>query len=201
MTEAVRRRPYSVILLDEIEKAHPDTFNILLQLLDEGRLTDSKGRTADFRNTIVIMTSNMGSHEIQKSFQEIDNFNIAKYTAKKRSMKLLKKNLKPEFLNRIDDIILFSPLTKNEIKKIVELQFNKLSNKLKDKDIDLSITDEALEKLSELGFDPEYGARPVKRVIQKNILDKLSKMILSEKVSIKNKLIVDFFGDEIVIRN
>jgi len=201
LTEAVRRRPYSVILLDEIEKAHPDTFNILLQLLDEGRLTDSKGRTADFRNTIVIMTSNMGSHEIQKSFQEIDNFNIAKSTAKKRSMKLLKKNLKPEFLNRIDDIILFSPLTKNEIKKIVELQFNKLSNKLKDKNIDLSITDEALEKLSELGFDPEYGARPVKRVIQKNILDNLSKMILSEKVSIKNKLIVDFFGDEIVIRN
>ena len=201
LTEAVRRRPYSVILLDEIEKAHPDTFNILLQLLDEGRLTDSKGRTADFRNTIVIMTSNMGSHEIQKSFQEIDNFNIAKSTAKKRSMKLLKKNLKPDFLNRIDDIILFSPLTKNEIKKIVELQFDKLSNKLKDKDIDLSITDEALEKLSELGFDPEYGARPVKRVIQKNILDNLSKMILSEKVSIKNKLIVDFFGDEIVIRN
>ena len=167
LTEAVRRRPYSVILLDEIEKAHPDTFNILLQLLDEGRLTDSKGRTADFRNTIVIMTSNIGSSEIQKSFEEIEDFDKAKNEAKERSMTLLKKSLKPEFLNRIDDIILFSPLTKKEIRRIVELQFKKVSSKLKNRDIDISITEEALNKLSELGFDPEYGARPVKRVIQK----------------------------------
>ena len=201
LTEAIRRRPYSVILLDEIEKAHPDTFNILLQLLDEGRLTDSKGRTADFRNTIVIMTSNMGSEEIQRSFEEIDDFKEAKSRALNTTMMLLKKSLKPEFLNRIDDIILFSPLTKMEIKKIVELQFEIISKKLKNKNINLSITDDALDKLTDLGFDPEYGARPVKRVIQKNILDNLSKMILSEKVSTKNKLVVDFFGDEIVIRN
>jgi ATP-dependent Clp protease ATP-binding subunit ClpB len=201
LTEAVRRRPYSVILLDEIEKAHPDTFNILLQLLDEGRLTDSKGRTADFRNTIVIMTSNIGSSEIQKSFEEIKDFNKAKNEAKERSMTLLKKSLKPEFLNRIDDIILFSPLTKKEIRRIVELQFSKVSNKLKNKDIDISITEEALNKLSELGFDPEYGARPVKRVVQKNILDNLSKMILSGDIDSKSKLIVDYFGNEIIIRN
>jgi ATP-dependent Clp protease ATP-binding subunit ClpB len=201
LTEAVRRRPYSVILLDEIEKAHPDTFNILLQLLDEGRLTDSKGRTADFRNTIVIMTSNIGSSEIQKSFEEIEDFNKAKNEAKERSMTLLKKSLKPEFLNRIDEIILFSPLTKKEIRRIVELQFKKVSSKLKNKNIDISITEEALIKLSELGFDPEYGARPVKRVIQKKILDNLSKMILSEKVNSKSELIVDYFGNEIIIRN
>ena len=201
LTEAVRRRPYSVILLDEIEKSHPDTFNILLQLLDEGRLTDSKGRTADFRNTIVIMTSNIGSSEIQKSFEEIKDFNKAKNEAKERSMTLLKKSLKPEFLNRIDDIILFSPLTKKEIRRIVELQFSKVSNKLKNKDIDISITEEALNKLSELGFDPEYGARPVKRVVQKNILDNLSKMILSGDIGSKSELIVDYFGNEIIIRN
>ena len=201
LTEAVRRRPYSVILLDEIEKAHPDTFNILLQLLDEGRLTDSKGRTADFRNTIIIMTSNIGSSEIQKLFEEIEDFDNAKNEAKQRSMILLKKSLKPEFLNRIDDIILFSPLAKNEIKKIVEFQFKKIANKLKNKNIDISITDEALNKLSELGFDPEYGARPVKRVIQKNVLDYLSKMILSEKIDSKNELIIDCFSDKIVVRN
>lgn len=201
LTEAVRRRPYSVILLDEIEKAHPDTFNILLQLLDEGRLTDSKGRTADFRNTIVIMTSNLGSEEIQRSFEEINDFNKAKSRAMESTMILLKKSLKPEFLNRIDDIILFSPLNNKEIKKIIELQFDMICKKLKNKNIDLSMTDDALDRLSELGFDPEYGARPVKRVIQKYILNNLSKMILGEKVNIKNKLIVDFFGDEIVIRN
>ena len=201
LTEAVRRRPYSVIMLDEIEKAHPDTFNILLQLLDEGRLTDSKGRTADFRNTIVIMTSNIGSSEIQKSFEEIKDFNKAKNEAKERSMTLLKKSLKPEFLNRIDDIILFSPLTKKEIRRIVELQFKKVSSKLKNNDIDISITEEALNELSELGFDPEYGARPVKRVVQKNILDNLSKMILSGEVDSKSELIVDYFGNEIIIRN
>ena len=201
LTEAVRRRPYSVILLDEIEKAHPDTFNILLQLLDEGRLTDSKGRTADFRNTVVIMTSNIGSSEIQKSFEEIEDFDKAKNEAKERLMTLLKKSLKPEFLNRIDDIILFSPLTKKEIRRIVELQFKKVSSKLKNRDIDISITEEALNKLSELGFDPEYGARPVKRVIQKNILDNLSKMILSDEVDSKSELIIDYFGNELIIRN
>ena len=201
LTEAVRRRPYSVILLDEIEKAHPDTFNILLQLLDEGRLTDNKGRTADFRNTIVIMTSNIGSSEIQKSFEEIEDFDKAKNEAKERLMTLLKKSLKPEFLNRIDDIILFSPLTKKEIRRIVELQFKKVSSKLKNRDIDISITEEALNKLSELGFDPEYGARPVKRVIQKNILDNLSKMILSDEVDSKSELIIDYFGNELIIRN
>lgn len=201
LTEAVRRRPYSVILLDEIEKAHPDTFNILLQLLDEGRLTDSKGRTADFRNTIVIMTSNIGSNEIQKSFEEIEDFDKAKNEAKERSMTLLKKSLKPEFLNRIDEIILFSPLTKKEIRRIVELQFKKVSSKLKNKDIDISLTKEALNKLSELGFDPEYGARPVKRVIQKNIIDNLSKMILSEELDSKSELIIDYFDNEIIIRN
>ena len=147
------------------------------------------------------MTSNMGCEEIQRSFEEIDDFNKAKSRALDTTMMLLKKSLKPEFLNRIDDIILFSPLTKMEIKKIVELQFEIISKNLKNKNINLSITDDALDKLTDLGFDPEYGARPVKRVIQKNILDNLSKMILSEKVSTKNKLVVDFFGDEIVIRN
>ena len=194
LTDSIRRRPYQVILFDEIEKAHPDVFNILLQILDDGRLTDSKGKIVNFKNTLIIMTSNIGSQ-----IPIDDNFD---YTTKKNlALEELKNHFRLEFLNRIDDIILFSPLTKMEIKKIVELQFEIISKKLKNKNINLSITDDALDKLTDLGFDPEYGARPVKRVIQKNILDNLSKMILSEKVSTKNKLVVDFFGDEIVIRN
>ncbi|MBQ0734088.1 ATP-dependent chaperone ClpB [Aquimarina celericrescens] len=201
LTEAVRRKPYSVVLLDEIEKAHPDTFNILLQVLDEGRLTDNKGRTADFRNTIIIMTSNMGSHIIQDKFETIKDMDTAMEAAKIEVLGLLKQSVRPEFLNRIDDIVMFSPLTKENIKEIVRLQLQYVSKMLSQQHITLDATEEAVEFLSERGFQPEFGARPVKRTIQKEVLNKLSKEILAGKVSTESIILLDEFDNNLVFRN
>ena len=201
LTEAVRRKPYSVILLDEIEKAHPDTFNVLLQVLDEGRLTDNKGRTADFKNSVVIMTSNLGGSEIKEAFKLHSDFETAEAAAKITVMEQLKAKVKPEFLNRIDDIILFSPLTAIEIKQIVGLQFDIIAKRLSNQNIFLTATDEALEALAVMGFDPEYGGRPVKRVMQKQVLNLLSKELLAGNISSDKAIIVDYFDNKIVYRN
>ncbi|MDH5413483.1 MAG: ATP-dependent chaperone ClpB [Flavobacteriaceae bacterium] len=203
LTEAVRRKPYSVVLLDEIEKAHPDTFNILLQVLDEGRLTDNKGRVADFRNAIIIMTSNMGGHLIQENFENIDMDHREQVieTTKIDVLGLLRKNIRPEFLNRIDEIIMFTPLNRNEVAKIVQLQIELLTKMLAEKGIKLSITEEALESLARQGFDPQFGARPIKRVIQRKVLNELSKEILSGKVTANSSILLDAFDDELVFRN
>ncbi|MGB5323121.1 ATP-dependent chaperone ClpB [Lutimonas sp.] len=203
LTEAVRRKPYSVILLDEIEKAHPDTFNILLQVLDEGRLTDNKGRVADFKNTIIIMTSNMGSHIIQENFENmnLENRDETIELTKVEVLSLLKKTIRPEFLNRIDEIIMFTPLNQEEVTQIVRLQINALTKMLKEKNISLSATEDAIESLSKKGFNPQFGARPIKRVIQKEVLNNLSKEILAGKVTAQSNILLDSFDDQFVFRN
>ncbi|PJC06577.1 MAG: type VI secretion system ATPase TssH, partial [Flavobacteriaceae bacterium CG_4_9_14_0_8_um_filter_34_30] len=201
LTEAVRRRPYSVVLLDEIEKAHPDTFNILLQVLDEGRLTDNKGRVADFKNTIIIMTSNLGSHIIQEKFDTVKNIDTAMEAAKVEVLGLLKQSVRPEFINRIDDIVMFTPLTKTNIKEIVGLQLKGLSKMLAKQHITLDATDEAIAHLALRGFDPQYGARPVKRVIQREVLNELSKEILAGKITTDSIILLDAFDDNLVFRN
>ncbi|TVZ10219.1 ATP-dependent Clp protease ATP-binding subunit ClpB [Cellulophaga sp. RHA_52] len=201
LTEAVRRRPYSVILLDEIEKAHPDTFNILLQVLDEGRLTDNKGRVADFKNTIIIMTSNMGSSIIQESFNTHKDATIATEAAKTDVLGLLKASIRPEFLNRIDDIVMFTPLSKDSIKKIVRLQLNALKKLVAEQNITIDATDEAVGFLALKGYDPQYGARPVKRIIQKEVLNNLSKEILSGNITTDSIVLIDSFDDKLVFRN
>ncbi len=201
LTEAVRRKPYSVILLDEIEKAHPDTFNILLQVLDEGRLTDNKGRVADFKNTIIIMTSNMGSHIIQEQFDTMKDLDTAMETAKVEVLGLLKQSVRPEFLNRIDDIIMFTPLNKEDITEIVGLQLKGVTKMLAKQGITMDATNEAIAYLAERGFDPQYGARPVKRVIQKEVLNALSKEILAGKVTTDSIILIDSFDDSLVFRN
>jgi ATP-dependent Clp protease ATP-binding subunit ClpB len=193
LTEAVRRRPYSVILLDEIEKAHPDVFNILLQVLDDGRLTDNKGRTANFKNTIIIMTSNIGAHLIQERFEQLNEFNRDEILASTKIAvnDLLKKTIRPEFLNRIDEIIMFNPLTRSEIRGIVEIQLNGLRKMLAAQGVELEATEPALDWLAQLGFDPQFGARPLKRVIQKKILNELSKQILAGTVNREDKIVID----------
>lgn len=202
LTEAVRRRPYSVILLDEIEKAHPDTFNILLQVLDEGRLTDNKGRTADFKNTIIIMTSNIGSHLIQESFEKYGNdVEQATEHAKEEVLQLLKQTVRPEFINRIDDIVMFTPLTQENIRSIVRLQLRSIIKMVARENILLDATDEAIDYLAKKGFDPHFGARPVKRVIQKEVLNRLSKEILSGNVHKDSTILLDAFDDQLVFRN
>ncbi len=201
LTEAVRRKPYSVVLLDEIEKAHPDTFNILLQVLDEGRLTDNKGRLADFKNTIIIMTSNMGSDIIQQRFETVKDPETAMEGAKVEVLALLKQTVRPEFLNRIDDIIMFTPLSKQDIHQIVELQLKGVSKILLKQNIILDATPEAITYLSEKGFDPQYGARPVKRVIQREVLNELSKEILAGKITTDSIILLDSFDDTLVFRN
>lgn len=202
LTEAVRRRPYSVILLDEIEKAHPDTFNILLQVLDEGRLTDNKGRIANFKNTIIIMTSNMGSEIIQEKFEFHKESNEGNSVLTKQEViSLLKQNMRPEFINRIDDIILFTPLSKNIIKSIVHLQLEHVKNILFKQEITLDATAEAIEYLTLKGYRPEYGARPVKRVIQKEVLNQLSKEILAGNIHDNSIILLDCFDDQLVFRN
>jgi len=201
LTEAVRRKPYSVILLDEIEKAHPDTFNILLQVLDEGRLTDNKGRVADFKNSIIIMTSNMGSHIIQEKFENAVDMESASEAARVEVMGLLRKTIRPEFLNRIDDIIMFAPLNKKDIKDIVGLQLNNLKKMLSKQHITLDATSEAIDYLAAKGYDPQYGARPVKRLIQKEVLNNLSKELLAGKIKSDSIVLLDSFDDELVFRN
>jgi ATP-dependent Clp protease ATP-binding subunit ClpB len=202
LTEAVRRRPYSVVLLDEIEKAHPDTFNILLQVLDEGRLTDNKGRVADFKNTIIIMTSNIGSQIIQEKFSDSKaDLESVTELAKIEVLALLKQSVRPEFLNRIDDVIMFTPLNKKDIFKIVKLQLNYLKKMIGKQDITLDATDEAITYLAKKGYQPEFGARPVKRVIQKEVLNQLSKEILSGKITTDSIILLDAFDDQLVFRN
>ena len=201
LTEAVRRRPYSVVLLDEIEKAHPDTFNILLQVLDEGRLTDNKGRVADFKNSIIIMTSNMGSHIIQEKFENSNDIYSATETARVEVLGLLKKTVRPEFLNRIDDIIMFTPLNKEDISQIVRLQLEQLKKVVAKQHITIDATEEAIEYLADRGFDPQFGARPIKRVIQKEVLNKLSKELLRGSISAESIVLIDSFEDELVFRN
>ncbi|GAB3759096.1 ATP-dependent chaperone ClpB [Spirosoma pomorum] len=184
LTEAVRRKPYSVVLLDEIEKAHPDVWNILLQVLDEGRLTDNKGRVANFKNTIIIMTSNIGSSLIQAKFSEDEGWNheLVREEARRDVMELLKQTIRPEFLNRIDEIVMFDPLTQDNIRKIVDIQFREIRQRLAESGIQLDATDEALDKIGEEGFDPAFGARPLKRVLQRRVLNALSKAILANEV-------------------
>lgn len=202
LTEAVRRKPYSVILLDEIEKAHPDVFNILLQVLDDGRLTDNKGRVVNFKNSIIIMTSNMGSHLIQDNFEEMNEVNKEEILAKtKREVfDLLKKSIRPEFLNRIDDIIMFTPLTRENVEEIVRLQFTQVEKMLEENGIKLIASPEAIHWLAELGYDPQFGARPVKRLLQKKVLNELSKQILAGKVKKDEEIVLDVFEKDIVFR-
>jgi ATP-dependent Clp protease ATP-binding subunit ClpB len=202
LTEAVRRKPYSVILLDEIEKAHPDTFNILLQVLDEGRLTDNKGRLADFKNTIIIMTSNMGSHIIQEKFENLKgSVEAATETAKTEVLGLLKQTVRPEFINRIDEIVMFTPLTAANIKQIVGLQLQSVTKMLSHQNITMDATPEAIAYLAEKGYDPQFGARPVKRVIQREVLNQLSKEILAGKITTDSIILLDCFDGQLVFRN
>ncbi|MFD0835897.1 ATP-dependent chaperone ClpB [Mariniflexile aquimaris] len=201
LTEAVRRKPYSVVLLDEIEKAHPDTFNILLQVLDEGHLTDNKGRVADFKNTIIIMTSNLGSTIIHDRFEATKDIESAIEAAKVDVLALLKQSVRPEFLNRIDDTIMFTPLSKKNIKAIVGLQLKNVTKMIGKQGITFDATQEAIDYLSDKGYNPEYGARPVKRVIQKEVLNALSKEILAGKVTTDSIILLDAFNDHLVFRN
>jgi len=203
LTEAVRRKPYSIVLLDEIEKAHPDVFNILLQVLDDGRLTDNKGRVVNFKNSIIIMTSNLGSHLIQEKMEGINEFNKDEVLASTKTelFELLKKSLRPEFLNRIDDIIMFTPLTREDVTQITRLQLNALAKQLAKNGIDFSYTDECVEWISQLGYDPQFGARPLKRVIQREVLNELSKQILAGKVSKDGTIVLDCFDKQVVFRN
>ena len=203
LTEAVRRKPYSVVLFDEIEKAHPDVFNILLQVLDDGRLTDNKGRTVNFKNTIVIMTSNLGSQYIQQEFEKLNvqNRDAIISDTKQKVMEMLKKTIRPEFLNRIDETIMFLPLTKQEIAQVVTLQMNAVKKMLEPQGFTLNVTDAAIQYLADAGFDPEFGARPVKRAIQRLVLNDLSKKILAEEVSREKPIVIDANGAGLQFRN
>ena len=203
LTEAIRRKPYSVVLFDEIEKAHPDVFNILLQVLDDGRLTDNKGRVVNFKNTIIIMTSNMGSSYIQSQMEKLNGANNEEVVeeTKKEVMNMLKKTIRPEFLNRIDETIMFLPLTEKDIKQIVLLQIKSVQKMLAGNGVELELTDAALDFLSQVGYDPEFGARPVKRAIQRYLLNDLSKKLLAQEVDRSKAIIVDAQGDGLVFRN
>jgi len=202
LTEAVRRKPYSIVLLDEIEKAHPDVFNILLQVLDDGRLTDNKGRLVNFKNTLIIMTSNLGSTMIHEAFENVTpaTFEKARAKAKLNVLELLKQTIRPEFLNRIDETLLFLPLTKENVKEIVQIQLNQLINKLKENEIELVVSPEAFNWIATVGYDPFFGARPVKRVIQKNVLNELSKAMLSGTIDKTQAVVMDVFDGKIVFR-
>lgn len=203
LTEAVRRKPYSVVLLDEIEKAHPDTFNVLLQVLDDGRLTDNKGRVVNFKNTIVIMTSNMGSQIIQQNFEEVNEKNLEEVVdaTKEQVMELLRQTLRPEFLNRVDDVIMFHPLMRKEIRGIIKIQLNGIRKQLSKQGIELEFSDYAIDYLVENGFDPQYGARPLKRVIQKEVINLLSKKIIGGEIDKTKPVLIDVFDGMVVMRN
>ncbi len=203
LTEAVRRKPYSVVLLDEIEKAHPDTFNILLQVLDDGRLTDNKGRMVNFKNTIIIMTSNIGSHLIQKNFEKINDGNRDEVIAKTKTelFEILKKSIRPEFLNRIDEVIMFEPLSRHYMNDIVRIQLQSVIKSLAAQDIKMTASEEAIEWIAQLGFDPQFGARPVKRVIQRQVLNELSKQLLADTIQKDKEIVLDMFDNKLVFRN
>jgi ATP-dependent Clp protease ATP-binding subunit ClpB len=203
LTEAVRRKPFSVVLFDEIEKAHPDVFNTLLQVLDDGRLTDNKGRVVNFKNTLIIMTSNMGSQIIQENFEHVTEKNVDEVTerTKEEVMVLLKQTIRPEFLNRIDEVIMFKPLMRSEIKGIIRIQLNQLKGMLAEQGIQLDFSDYALDYLSEHGFDPQFGARPLKRLIQREIINLLSKKIIAGDIDKTKPVLVDVFDGVVVFRN
>ena len=203
LTEAVRRKPYQVVLLDEIEKAHPDVWNVLLQVLDDGRLTDNKGRVVNFKNTIIIMTSNIGSAIIQANFERVTEQNKAEVVEKTKVevMNHLRQTVRPEFLNRVDEIILFQPLMKKEIKQIIQIQLDGLKNLVAKNGIQLEFSDYLLEFLAENGFDPQFGARPLKRLIQKEIVNQLSKRILAGDIDKSKPVLVDVFDGIVVFRN
>jgi ATP-dependent Clp protease ATP-binding subunit ClpB len=203
LTESVRRKPYSVVLLDEIEKAHPDVWNVLLQVLDDGRLTDNKGRVVNFKNTIIIMTSNIGSHLIQEAFEQVDERNVEAATerAKVEVMNLLRNTIRPEFLNRVDDIIMFHPLLRKEIRNIIHIQLGQLKKLVEESGIRLRFSDYTIDYLSENGFDPQFGARPLKRLIQKEIVNSLSKRILAGDIDRAHPVVVDVFDGVVVFRN
>jgi ATP-dependent Clp protease ATP-binding subunit ClpB len=203
LTEAVRRKPYSVVLLDEIEKAHPDVFNILLQVLDDGRLTDNKGRVVNFKNTIIIMTSNMGSQMIQDAYEKNSAEGLdfdSEEQLKSDVLALLRKTLRPEFLYRIDETIMFRPLSKKDIVSIVDIQLNMLAKRLLERGIKLKASEDAKAYLAEVGYDPAFGARPVKRVIQKEVLNELSKQLLAGNIDAANNVVLDVFEGKIVFR-
>ena len=206
LTEAVRRKPYSVVLFDEIEKAHPDVFNILLQVLDDGRLTDNKGRVVNFKNTIIIMTSNLGSQFIQQKFEAMRGLPDAKQAkileeTKSEVLEMLKKTIRPEFLNRIDDIIMFQPLKKDEIELIVRLQVEAVIRRLAEQEVQLTVTPDAIALISEAGFDPEFGARPVKRALQRLLLNDLSKALLSGSIDKSRPITAQAEGDHLTFTN
>jgi ATP-dependent Clp protease ATP-binding subunit ClpB len=203
LTEAVRRKPYSVVLLDEIEKAHPDVYNVLLQVLDDGRLTDNKGRIVNFKNTIVIMTSNMGSHIIQENFEKVndDNKEEVVESTKAEVLSLLRQTIRPEFLNRIDEVIMFQPLMKKEIKGIIRIQLDALKELVSKSGIQLEFSDYALDYLAQNGYDPQFGARPLKRLIQKEIVNQLSKRILMGDIDKTKPVLVDVFDGVVAFRN
>jgi ATP-dependent Clp protease ATP-binding subunit ClpB len=203
LTEAVRRKPYSVVLLDEIEKAHPDVWNVLLQVLDDGRLTDNKGRVVNFKNTIIIMTSNIGSSIIQEEFEKITEMNKDSVVEKTKTevMQLLRQTIRPEFLNRVDEIILFQPLMKSEIKQIIQIQLNHLKNQVNANNIQINFTDYLVDFISENGYDTQFGARPLKRLIQKEIVNQLSKKILAGSINKDLPVLVDVFDGVVIFRN
>jgi ATP-dependent Clp protease ATP-binding subunit ClpB len=203
LTESVRRKPYSVVLLDEIEKAHPDVWNVLLQVLDDGRLTDNKGRVVNFKNTIIIMTSNIGSHLIQDAFDGVNDENVEEATdrAKVDVMNLLRQTIRPEFLNRVDEIIMFRPLLRGQIMDIVKIQLEDLAKMTAQNHVELSFSDYLIELLADQGFDPQFGARPLKRLIQKQIVNALSKKLLSGEIDQTKKVLVDAFDGVVVFRN
>ena len=203
LTEAIRRKPYSVVLFDEIEKAHPDVFNVLLQVLDDGRLTDNKGRLVNFKNTIIIMTSNLGSDIIRESFANITKENRDELieTTRASVFDLLKQTIRPEFLNRIDDLIMFTPLTQEEILEIVKLQLNAVSWQLSQNGLKLEVEPDALELIAHMGYDPQFGARPVKRVIQRFVLNELSKQLIAGTVNSEKPIVVKVKGEELLFEN
>jgi ATP-dependent Clp protease ATP-binding subunit ClpB len=203
LTEAVRRKPYSVVLLDEIEKAHPDVYNILLQVLDDGHLTDNKGRVVNFKNTIIIMTSNLGSNIIQENFENVSEDNKEQVVERTKTdvLNLLRQTIRPEFLNRIDEVIMFQPLMHKEIKGIINIQLNNLKKMLEKNGIQLEFSEYALDYLVENGYDPQFGARPLKRLIQKEIVNQLSKKILAGSIDKTKPVLIDVFDGTVVFRN
>lgn len=202
LTEAVRRKPYSVVLLDEIEKAHPDVWNVLLQVLDDGRLTDNKGRVVNFKNTIIIMTSNIGSHIIQEKFENVNENNVDDIAEKTKDevMALLKETVRPEFLNRVDEIIMFHPLLKKEIKGIINIQLQDLKNRVAENGVELEFSDYLIDFLLNNGYDASFGARPLKRLIQKAIVNELSKKILMGDIDKTKPILVDVFDEKVAFR-
>ncbi|HPH73358.1 MAG TPA: AAA family ATPase, partial [Paludibacteraceae bacterium] len=203
LTEAIRRKPYSVVLFDEIEKAHPDVFNVLLQVLDDGRLTDNKGRTVNFKNTIIIMTSNLGSQLIRENFEQLTAANRDEIIEKTRNQvfEMLKQTIRPEFLNRIDELIMFTPLTEAQIREVVLLQLDNLKKQLAESGVVLQVESEAVDFIAHEGYDPEFGARPVKRVIQRYLLNELSKQIISGKVNNQKPIVVKMENGSLVFEN